>query len=371
MRELNIGKKINSCRRQEGVTQEELAQYLGVSKTSVSKWETEQSYPDITFLPRLAAYFNISIDELVGYEPQMEKKDIIKLYRRFCTKFVNDPFDEVFQECQETVRKYYSCFPLLLQMGYLYANHCMLAGELEKQEKVIEEAKKLFTRVKMECADTGLAGEGRDGEALCFLIQNQPEAVLELLGTRTKPLNQDAELICQAWMMLGDMEATIRNRQGMLYQHLGGVVMQVPQLLIAEATNPIKVEMLLERTMKLEEIFQLNQLIPNPMAIIYLSAVQVYSTMGEKEKMLKYLNIYVDMVQYFFPLSVHGDEFFDKIEEWFPQTNEGYKPPRDERLVKISILEGVNKNPACKCLEEDARFHKIVWKLKQKLRLED
>ncbi|WP_419762087.1 helix-turn-helix domain-containing protein, partial [Bacillus mobilis] len=39
--------------------------YNGITKASVSKWETGQSYPDITFLPLLASYFNISIDELI------------------------------------------------------------------------------------------------------------------------------------------------------------------------------------------------------------------------------------------------------------------------------------------------------------------
>lgn len=52
---------------------------MGVSKAAVSKWETGLSYPDITLLPVLAAYFNISIDELMGYEPQMGKEDIRKL----------------------------------------------------------------------------------------------------------------------------------------------------------------------------------------------------------------------------------------------------------------------------------------------------
>ena len=67
MKEINIARKLTTKRREKGITQEELALYIGVSKASVSKWETGQSYPDITFLPQLATYFNISIDELMGY----------------------------------------------------------------------------------------------------------------------------------------------------------------------------------------------------------------------------------------------------------------------------------------------------------------
>ena len=68
MKELNIGRILIENRRKRGITQEDLAEYMGVSKASVSKWETATTYPDITLLPRLATFFNITIDELIGYE---------------------------------------------------------------------------------------------------------------------------------------------------------------------------------------------------------------------------------------------------------------------------------------------------------------
>ena len=76
MKEINIAKVLVKKRKEKGITQDELANYIGVSKASVSKWETEQSYPDVTFLPQLAAYFNISIDELMDYKPQMAKEEV-------------------------------------------------------------------------------------------------------------------------------------------------------------------------------------------------------------------------------------------------------------------------------------------------------
>lgn len=78
MRGLNIGKCIVHKRKEKGITQEQLANYIGVSKASVSKWESGSSYPDIVLLPELATYFNISVDELLGYSPQLTKEDIKK-----------------------------------------------------------------------------------------------------------------------------------------------------------------------------------------------------------------------------------------------------------------------------------------------------
>jgi transcriptional regulator with XRE-family HTH domain len=76
MKEINIAKVLVKKRKEKGITQDELSNYIGVSKASVSKWETGQSYPDVTFLPQLAAYFNISIDELMDYKPQMAKEEV-------------------------------------------------------------------------------------------------------------------------------------------------------------------------------------------------------------------------------------------------------------------------------------------------------
>ena len=50
---LRIGEKIKAKRRERDLTQEELAKILGVSKAAVSKWETDESYPDITLLTQI------------------------------------------------------------------------------------------------------------------------------------------------------------------------------------------------------------------------------------------------------------------------------------------------------------------------------
>ena len=88
MQEINIAKILLNKRRDRGITQEELADYMGVSKAAVSKWEQSHSYPDITLLPRLAAYFNISVDELLDYSPQLSREDSRKFCKRLSAEFM-------------------------------------------------------------------------------------------------------------------------------------------------------------------------------------------------------------------------------------------------------------------------------------------
>ncbi|MCM1333838.1 MAG: helix-turn-helix transcriptional regulator [Bacteroides sp.] len=61
-----IDKQIALFRKRAGLTQEQLAEKLGVSGQAVSKWESAQCCPDIALLPDLAACFHVSVDELLG-----------------------------------------------------------------------------------------------------------------------------------------------------------------------------------------------------------------------------------------------------------------------------------------------------------------
>ena len=65
---MTLSANIRAKRVNRNVTQEELAAALGVSNQAVSKWERGESYPDITLLPRMALYFETTLDELCGME---------------------------------------------------------------------------------------------------------------------------------------------------------------------------------------------------------------------------------------------------------------------------------------------------------------
>lgn len=71
--EATLGKRIAALRRDRGLKQDDLAQQLGVTPQAVSKWENDQTCPDITLLPQLAQILGVSVDELLsGKAPQEE-----------------------------------------------------------------------------------------------------------------------------------------------------------------------------------------------------------------------------------------------------------------------------------------------------------
>ena len=84
--EMTIGKRIAALRREKNLKQDDLAQMLEVSPQAVSKWENDQTCPDISLLPKLAKILGVSVDELlsgkqeqqpvVTLAPEDQRKDI-------------------------------------------------------------------------------------------------------------------------------------------------------------------------------------------------------------------------------------------------------------------------------------------------------
>lgn len=70
---MTLGNKIAQCRKALSITQDALAQQLGVTNQAVSKWESDQCCPDVTLLPKLADIFGTTIDELFGREVASSK----------------------------------------------------------------------------------------------------------------------------------------------------------------------------------------------------------------------------------------------------------------------------------------------------------
>lgn len=74
MENTTLGRRIAALRKQQNLTQDELAEKLGLSSQAVSKWENELSCPDIMLLPELARILHVTVDALLSGTPAPETR---------------------------------------------------------------------------------------------------------------------------------------------------------------------------------------------------------------------------------------------------------------------------------------------------------
>ena len=82
---MEFNEKLVELRKSKGLTQEELAEKLYVSRTAISKWESGRGYPNIDSLKEISKFFSVSIDDLIGSEEiavaaEKEKKELVSKY---------------------------------------------------------------------------------------------------------------------------------------------------------------------------------------------------------------------------------------------------------------------------------------------------
>lgn len=171
---MNIGATIVSLRREKGVTQEQLARAVGVSKPAVSKWETGQSCPDIELLAPIARYFGVTIDDLLAFKRTLPREEADRLVKEIPQIFEKDGFQAGMERCAALVREYPDSQYLKLKVAGQYTT----CGLHFREEERTEENLGRFQEYALGLLEEILAGgEGRywvqaKGIAACCYMQN-------------------------------------------------------------------------------------------------------------------------------------------------------------------------------------------------------
>ncbi|MBV7275107.1 helix-turn-helix transcriptional regulator [Clostridium sp. PL3] len=369
MKELNIGRCIVQKRKEKGITQEQLADYIGVSKASVSKWESGLSYPDILLLPELATYFNISVDKLLGYSPQLTKEDIKKIYNKLSQEFAVKPFDEAIEQCDKLIKKYNSCFPFLLSMIQLLLNYSTLAKTEAIKKEIFQKCIWISKRVKDESEDISYIKKANTMEALAEMALGNSEEVIHLLDNKLDPYSGEDVILINAYRMQEQVDQAKEVNQILLYNKVINTLTLLNNYLSLNMMEPVLFEKIYLQGIQIIDCFKLKEIWTNDVFGIHIVAAQGYLLQEEKEKAIDALERYVNTICIIkFPLSFKGNEYFTHVGKWFEDNNcIGTNTPMDEITIKKNLIDIVAENPTFAPLGEDERYKLLVKKLKEKL----
>lgn len=149
-----FGENIKKLRKEKELTQETLAEFLGVSFQAVSKWERGETYPDIAILPAIASFFNVSIDDLFGYDKMKMEEEINKYLEFYNSMYLKDT-PLTFEKFQQAVKIFPGDFRILVRyMELLMAEKT--TKDLPKYEKVSKELMSIYENIQNHCTDDSI-----------------------------------------------------------------------------------------------------------------------------------------------------------------------------------------------------------------------
>ena len=377
-----FSRNIAELRKNKGITQEELADFIGVTKASVSKWETAVTMPDIQLLPLLAAYFDVTLDEMLGYKPQLSKEQIRAMYHKFADGFAERPFEEVYRECMAQIKKYYSCYPFLEQMCILLLNHCMLAEGEERQHEVREEVIKLCVHIMNNCRDLNICENVSYIKAVFDLQQGRTQQVINDMENSidVSHIHDKNTILTLAYIMSGNLEMADLSSQVAIYTSLMELIQNSSHFITVHAHEYNVINETIKRIDAVVNAYDIINLHPNTAAGWYYNTAVAYAgflNAGEftdapekkrelEELIFERLELYVKAVKILFAdkIKLHGDNYFSKLDEWFSDLALGTDSIRNKKLVVETAVEGL-QFPAFLTLENKEKMEKLKEELKE------
>lgn len=366
---LDMSKVILQKRKEKQITQQQLADFVGVSKASVSKWENGQTYPDITLLPLLASYFDITVDQLLSYSNNLSAEQIRKIYQSLANSFKDNSPEKVYKSFEEIIHRYYSCAPLILEMGQFLVNHGDLFpgnDKKDKAEKYLTEAQDLFQRVFEISNDPELLAKAKNFSAYCSLVLQKPDEVLHKLGQYVPEYYPVESLIAWAYQLKGENDKAVATTQSALFQYIAVMMSQLTNYLQLVINQPQKFLATYQRGKQIIVAFSVKKL--NPTIVInFLTSASFGFAQTKNDEMVKQcLSEYVDLLEDVkFPLKQHGDQFFDQIGDWLAQTDLGDVLPRSDQQLKTDFVTIITQNPTFMSYQNNEEFKEIFERLER------
>lgn len=146
---INISENIKALRTKRGLTQEKMADFLGISFQAVSKWERGETVPDIYMIPVIADFFGVSTDFLLGHNDEHRRQEVEEYINQYYTLWNEGKFEELLKILRNAAKKYPSEFPITVR----YLNTLIWCGRTspERAVSVKNEVEALYEKINEFC----------------------------------------------------------------------------------------------------------------------------------------------------------------------------------------------------------------------------
>ncbi|HJA58052.1 MAG TPA: helix-turn-helix domain-containing protein [Firmicutes bacterium] len=207
---MKIGENIRNARRRQDMTQEQLAEYLNLSVSAVSQWESGRTMPDIALLPALTQMLGVSADELLGIDAERTKQEIDAYVSKSARLWRVGDVNGVLRLWREAVQCYPKNFTCLCNLAHV------LLGTLYRDEFAASQADNaaecaaLCERILRDCSDPEIRSSVLQTAVYLYANRNAPVADEQKAEAYAKML---PSLYCSRELLLADAYTTEEGRE--------------------------------------------------------------------------------------------------------------------------------------------------------------
>ena len=160
---MSIGTTIKRLRPENDITQEQLAEYLGITSRAISQWECDRTAPDISYIPALCHIFDVSSDVLLGIDILRNTELIQNYLKKSLEEEYQGNFETSANILCEANRKFPKSYKIMQRLANALVNvYC------RKGTKEYDEVFGLCQRILAECTDNTIRYETLDTLAIAY-----------------------------------------------------------------------------------------------------------------------------------------------------------------------------------------------------------
>ena len=172
---MSIGSTIKRLRHENDITQEQLAEYLGITSRAISQWECDRTAPDISYIPALCHIFDVSSDVLLGIDIARNNE----IMQNYLDKALDEEYQGNFTTSVDILREANRKFPKSYKIMQRLAS-ALVCVYCRKGSKEYDEVFGLCNRILAECTESNIRYDALETLGLAYWYAGKHNEMLKL-----------------------------------------------------------------------------------------------------------------------------------------------------------------------------------------------
>lgn len=256
---MQIGEVIRKYRKSKNMTQEEMADRLGVTAPAVNKWENGNSMPDIMLLAPIARLLEISLDTLLSFRGELTDEEIRRLVNETNDRLKEEPYGQVFSWAKKIMEEYPNCEWLIYQMAVVLDARRLFV-EVEDGEKYDDDILACYNRM-LRSDDEEIRSYAADSLFGFYTRKEQWEKAEGYLPYFSKESPERKRKQAFIYSKTGRMEEAYKTYEQILFSgyQMASMVMHGMFQLALEEEDMEKAHRLVDKQQQMARVFEMGR----------------------------------------------------------------------------------------------------------------